>query len=113
MKTWIKIAAGLLGGLAIIASLGGFSRKKNTEPTYTEPEEQEIPDDIFDGNRYPSPRKKADYIQNKNEQNIRGFQEGLAKASNILGHICIICNSVVKMMYEDPCVRVTPTTYIM
>lgn len=108
----MKIAAGILGGIAIVASLGGFGGKKNNNNTTTIPESEEISDDIFDGNRQ-RPRREAESIQNRNEQDIRGLQEGLSKASNILGHIGIICNSLVKIFYEDPCIRVTPTTFII
>lgn len=112
MKTWMKIAAGLIGGIAIVASLGGFGGKKTT--TTNQLPEPEISDDIFDGNRQSSPQKRnSESIRAKNEQNIRNLQEGLTKASNVLGHISIICNSVVKMFYEDPCIRVTPTTFII
>lgn len=112
MKTWIKISAGLLGGIAIVASLGGFGGNKKT--TTTIELEPEISDDIFDGKRTPTQRRvNPDSIREKNEQNIRNLQEGLTKASNVLGHISIICNSVVKMFYEDPCIRVTPTTFII
>ena len=109
----MKIAAGLVGGIAIVASLGGFGGKKKTTTTNQRPE-PEISDDIFDGNRQSSPQKRnSESIRARNEQNIRNLQEGLTKASNVLGHISIICNSVVKMFYEDPCIRVTPTTFII
>lgn len=105
----MKIATGILGGIAIIASLGGFGGKKKEKVTTTT---TEISDDIFDGNRQPDQRS-SESIREKNEQNIRSIQESLAKASNVLGHISIICNSVVKMFYEDPCIRTTPTTFII
>lgn len=108
----MKIAAGLLGGLAIVASLGGFRGKKKVNNTTTTTE-TEIPDDIFDGNRQQPQSRNSESIRAENEQNIRNLQEGLTKASNVLGHISIICNSVVKMFYEDPCIRVTPTTFII
>ena len=112
----MKIAAGVLGGIAIVASLGGFGGKnKNNTTTNDYEPEPEISDDIFDGVRQqPAPRRRnPDTIRAKNEQNIRNLQEGLTKASNVLGHISIICNSVVKMFYEDPCIKVTPTTFII
>lgn len=113
MNTWMKIATGLLGGIAIIASLGGFGgKKKKSEPAAIYETETEISDDIFDGNRGPQ-RRNPETIRNRNEQNIRSIQEGLTKASNVLGHIGIICNSLVKMFYEDPCIKVTPTTFII
>ena len=112
MNTFFKIAAGIIGGLAIIASLGGFSGKKS-EDNKSDYQEQEISDDIFDGNVEASlPQGKGERIRRETEQKVRNLQEGLTRASNILGHISIICNSLVKMFCEDPCVRVTPTTYI-
>ena len=109
----MKIVAGVIGGVAIVASLGGFGGKKKKEEKIYEPE-PEISDDIFDGVRQETPRKRnPESIRARNEQNIRNLQEGLTKASNVLGHISIICNSVVKMFYEDPCIRVTPTTFII
>lgn len=115
MNIWMKIAAGLLGGIAIVASLGGFKGKDKTTTTTNYEPEPEISDDIFDGIREPEPpqRKNSNSIRARNEQNIRNLQEGLTKASNVLGHISIICNSVVKMFYEDPCIKVTPTTIIV
>lgn len=115
MNTWIKIAAGVLGGIAIIASLGGFRGKKENNEVEQKPyEEDEISDDIFDGNRECveiETRKKPGGVLK--EENIKNLQEGLTKASNILGHIGIIFNSIIKIFYNDPSLRVTPTTLIV
>lgn len=110
MKTWIKVATGILGGIAIIFSLGGFgSKEKRCECNTTAPiEEEEIPDEIFDGKRDLQINTRE-----TNENKFRNFQEGLAKASNILGHVGIIVSSVIKMFYGDPYIKVTPTTYIL
>ena len=114
MNMFFKIAAGIVGGIAIIASLGGFSKKtsekKNVESSDFEREET-IPDDIFDGNVNVEYRK-GQAIQRKTEQGVRSLQEGLSKASNVLGQISIICSSIVKMFYDDPCIRTNPTTII-
>lgn len=114
MNTFFKIAAGVIGGIAIIASLGGFSRGDNENKKKTIESDDTISDDIFDGNNDVVSRepRKGEKIRRETEQNVRSLQEGLTKASNVLGHISIICNSVVKMFYEDPCIRTTPTTYI-
>lgn len=118
MNTWIKIAAGVLGGIAIIASLGGFRGKKgNNEVEQKRPyEEDEISDDIFDGNRdcietETKTRRKPEGVLK--EENIKNLQEGLTKASNVLGHIGIIFNSIIKIFYNDPSLKVTPTTLIV
>ena len=114
MKTWIKIVAGIIGGTAIIASLGGFKRNKPQEQQ-TSYDVEELPDDILDGNNIQvpqTPQRRGERIRRETEQNVRGLQDGLTRASNILGHISIICNSVVKMCYEEPTIRITPTTYI-
>lgn len=122
MKTWIKVAAGILGGLTIIASLGGFKRGRNNDENRTvsyEPE-PEIPDEIFDGNRnYPQRRRDGENsnrgysIISRNEQNFRNIQSGLTRASDVLGHISVIVSSVIKIFHEDPCIKVTPTTFII
>lgn len=117
MNLFFKIAAGVIGGLAIVASLGGFSKnnseaKKDNNDVLNSSSDS-IPDDIFDGNNNIAPQNKGERVRRETEQGVRNLQEGLTKASNVLGHISIICNSIVKMFYEDPYVRVTPTTYIL
>jgi hypothetical protein len=112
MNIFFKIAAGIVGGVAIIASLGGFNKNSEKKSESRIEESDEIPDEIFDGNIDYNPQKKGESIQRKTEQNVRNLQEGLSKASNVLGHISIICNSIVKMFYEDPCIRTNPSTII-
>lgn len=117
MTTLFKIAAGILGGIAIVASLGGFGGKKSVnnehQQQYKESDGEEIPDSIFDGIR-PEPSKRCNSnIVMRNEENIRDLQNGFTRASSILGHISIIINSIIKMFYDDPCLRVTPTTIIV
>lgn len=112
MNIFFKIAAGIIGGVAIIASLGGFSKNSEKKSESRIEESEEIPDDIFDGNTNYSTQRKGETIQRKTEQNVRNLQEGLSKASNVLGHISIICNSIVKMFYEDPCIRTNPSSII-
>ena len=122
MNNLFKIAAGILGGVAIIVSLGGFSRGKGnkqgvaTNDTVEDSpvvDSSEIPDDILDGNNVLPEKKRGERIRRETEENVRSLQEGIAKASHVLGHISTICNSILKMFYEDPCVRITPTTYII
>lgn len=112
MNIFFKIAAGIVGGVAIIASLGGFNKNSEKKAESRIEDSDEIPDEIFDGGIDYNPQKKGESIQRKTEQNVRSLQEGLSKASNVLGHISIICNSIVKMFYEDPCIRTNPTTII-
>lgn len=112
MNIFFKIAAGIVGGVAIIASLGGFNKNSEKKAESRIEGSDEIPDEIFDGNIDYNPQKKGESIQRKTEQNVRNLQEGLSKASNVLGHISIICNSIVKMFYEDPCIRTNPSTII-
>ena len=50
MNIFFKIAAGIVGGVAIIASLGGFSKNSEKKSESRIEESEEIPDDIFDGN---------------------------------------------------------------
>jgi len=112
MNQWIKIAAGVLGGLTIIASLGGFkgNNKKNNNSRQSI-EVEELPDDILDGNNMPRVNK-PDRFRRESEQNVRNLQEGLSKASNVITNLSIIANSIVRMFFEDPRVQLSPTTYI-
>lgn len=113
MNLFFKIAAGIIGGLAIVVSLGGFTKNNSNSDNVNNPSSDSIPDDIFDGNNNIAPQNKGELFRRETEKGVRNLQEGLTRASNILGHISIICNSFVKMFYSDPCVKVTPTTYIL
>ena len=97
-------------GLSTRLSKSSKNSEKKSESRIEKSEE--IPDDIFDGNMNYSTQRKGETIQRKTEQNVRNLQEGLSKASNVLGHISIICNSIVKMFYEDPCIRTNPSSII-
>lgn len=111
MNQWIKIAAGVLGGLTIIASLGGFKGNKKNNNSRQSIEVEELPDDILDGNNMPRVNK-PDRFRRESEQNVRNLQEGLSKASNVITNLSIIANSIVRMFFEDPRVQLSPTTYI-
>ena len=111
MNQWIKIAAGVLGGLTIIASLGGFKGNKKNNSSRQSIEVEELPDDILDGNNMPRVNK-PDRFRRESEQNVRNLQEGLSKASNVITNLSIIANSIVRMFFEDPSVQLSPTTYI-
>lgn len=117
MNLFFKIAAGVIGGIVIVASLGGFSKNSSeterNNNSFNNSSYDSIPDDIFDGNNNLVPQNKGEIMRRRTEMGVKNLQEGLTKASNVLGHISIICNSIVKMFYENPCVKVTPTTYIL
>lgn len=112
MNLFVKIAAGVIGGIAIIASLGGFTKnsEENIEKKPDEkPREKKKPNyDIFDfsdfedAERDANTQKKGELIQRTTERNVRGLQDGLSKASNILGQFCNICGCILKMFYNDP-----------
>lgn len=121
MKNLFKIAAGIFGGIAIILSLGGLTKSatKNEESReQSEPvEDEHIPDDIFDGNNNLKPEEQNSEIRQSDtreryRENFRALQEGLVKVSNMLGHLSTIVDCIMKMFRQDPCVKVTPTTYI-
>ena len=114
---WIKVAVGALTGLATIAALGGFS-KKNSESKQNQYSD-EIPDEILDGpiNNRPEPieedgRQRSRDFRDKAEKNVRGFQDALSKISSIIGSLSIAVTNIMRVFYEDPYERISPTTII-
>lgn len=123
MNLFFKIAAGVLGGVAIVFSLGGFSSKEKEatnegERMSREVESDEIPDEILDGNLdyvAPTPQRKGERIRRETEQKVKTLQDNLYRVSNVLGHISNIFDSIMKIIYDNgPSnrVKVSPTTYI-
>lgn len=123
MNLFFKIAAGLIGGVAIVFSLGGFSSKEKEatnegERMSREVESDEIPDEILDGNLdyvAPTPQRKGERIRRETEQKVKTLQDNLYRVSNVLGHISNIFDSIMKIIYDNgPSnrVKVSPTTYI-
>jgi hypothetical protein len=112
---WIKVAVGALTGLATIAALGGFS-KKNSECKQNQFSD-EIPDEILDGPiDRPEPeedgRQRSRDFRDKAEKNVRGFQDALSKISSIIGSLSIAVTNIMRVFYEDPYERISPTTVI-
>ena len=123
MNLFFKIAAGVLGGVAIVFSLGGFSSKEKEatnegERMSREVESDEIPDEILDSKLdyvAPTPQRKGERIRRETEQKVKTLQDNLYRVSNVLGHISNIFDSIMKIIYDNgPSnrVKVSPTTYI-
>ena len=113
---WIKVAVGALTGLATVAALGGFSKKLN-EKTNAYQSSDEIPDEILDGPIEETPelnnkQQKSRDFREMTERNVRGFQDTLSKLSSIIGSLSIAVTNIMRVFYEDPYERVTPTTII-
>ena len=113
---WIKVAVGALTGLATVAALGGFS-KKSEEKINEYQSSEEIPDEILDGplSEVSEPndrRQKSRDFRDMTERNVRGFQDTLSKLSSIIGSLSIAVTNIMRVFYEDPYERVTPTTII-
>ena len=122
MNLFFKIAAGVLGGVAIVFSLGGFSSKEKElnneeERMSREVESDEIPDEILDGNLdyTPTPQRRGEKIRRETERNVKTLQDSLYRVSNVLGHVSNIFDSIMKIIYNDAPsnrLKVSPTTYI-
>ena len=113
---WIKVAVGALTGLATVAALGGFVKKSEEEEVITDnSSSDEIPDEILDGPIDRSAREgrqKCREFRDRTERNIRGFQDSLSKLSSIIGSLSVAVTNIMRIFYEDPYKRVTPTTVI-
>lgn len=123
MNFWIKLAAGVISGAVVMYAFGGFKKDQSdqqkpnpTPPPNNEPY-YEDPDDIFsERDRLYRQRQQEIQAQQNNlpsnnirqatEQNIRDLQNGLGRASDILGHICNICRSIVGIFTKS-----TPNRY--
>lgn len=115
MNVWVTLAAAAVTGLTVFASLGGFSKKEEeneVEPLRNSPEE--IPDEILDGplRTKPSGRQREREMRGKTEKNVRDFQESLGKLSSIIGNLAAAVTSIMRIFYEDPYERITPSTII-
>lgn len=112
---WIKVVVGAITGLATVAALGGFSKKSSEEIENNSPDE--IPDEILDGPiDRPVPtengRQRSRDFRDRTEKSVRGFQDSLSKLSSIIGSLSIAVTNIMRVFYEDPYERVTPTTII-
>ena len=112
----IKVVVGAITGLATVAALGGFSKK--SECTINNEVSDEIPDEILDGPLdRPEPednngRQRSRDFRDRTERNVRGFQDSLSKISSIIGSLSLAVTNIMRVFYEDPYERVTPTTVI-
>lgn len=114
-SNWIKVAVGALTGLATLAALCGFSRKLDEK--VENGSSDEIPDEILDGpldrpKSTENGRLRSREFRDKTERNVRGFQDSLSRISTIIGSLSIAVTNIMRVMYEDPYERVTPTTVI-
>ena len=121
MNVWVTAAAGILTGLTVFVSLGGFSRGKkeenNTVNNDREFSSSEIPDEILDGPleeevRPSSGKHREQELRSRTEKGVRDFQEGLNKLSNVIGNLANAVTSIMRIFYEEPAERVTPSMII-
>lgn len=115
MNLILKIVTGLIGGIAVVASIGYAEKKRKRRASQVNWKNidipaEDIPDSIFDG---PLPdsfyeeyaKKKGLVMQKKTEQSVRTLQDGLSKASSVLSQISTICSSIIKIFYDDPYIK--------
>lgn len=121
MNVWVTAAAGILTGLTVFVSLGGFSRGKKEEENNTvnndrEFSSSEIPDEILDGPleevRPSSGKHREQELRSRTEKGVRDFQEGLNRLSNVIGNLANAVTSIMRIFYEEPVERVTPSMII-
>ena len=114
MNVFLKVAVGVIGGIAIVGSLCFGERKKKQEETFSN-----FPDSIPDEPLNLEQQQNTDSLQTKTEENIRNLQSGLNKASNVLEQIGNIVRSVIRIFYGnnnnyygDNDIYTSPTTII-
>lgn len=119
MNIYVKLGVGLLTGLAVIASLGGF--KKNSKKNDSDPEDYKgscgIPDEILDGNLRSGQNQqremsKAQKYQRESEKSIRTTQQVLTQVSGTLETLSVIVSGILKLFCYDSNNRISPSTYI-
>lgn len=96
MNFLLKVAAGLVGGIAIVGSLC-FSERKQQKPKNVG---DDIPDSILDG-PLPTQLNPEEPQQTKAEENIRNIQTGLNKASNVIEQISSIVRSIIRIFFTN------------
>ncbi len=114
----IKIAVGVLTGIATVAALSSLkSFSKNEEIV-----EDEIPDEIFDGPLSDQARKriqknrlgheKCRRFREKTERNVRDLQDSLSKVASIITSLSTAVTNIARVFYEEPYERISPVTVI-